>query len=76
MERLNHDDFVYQTVHTYYTHILKEKKNPSHTAKAKINTDGYNVYGVEILPKKTECIRCGASRFHSYRRYAPADSDY
>ena len=52
LERLNHDDFVYQTVHTYYTHILKEKKNPPHTAKAKINPDGYNVYGVEILPDK------------------------
>lgn len=52
LERLNHDDFVYQTVHTYYTHILNEKKNPPHTAKAKINPDGYNVYGVEILPDK------------------------
>ena len=52
MERLNHDDFVYQTVHTHYTHTLNEKKNPPHTAKAKINPDGYNVYGVEILPDK------------------------
>lgn len=52
LERLNHDDFVYQTVHTHYTHTLNEKKNPPHTAKAKINPDGYNVYGVEILPDK------------------------
>lgn len=52
MERLNHDNFVYQTVHTYYTHILKEKKNPPHTAKAAIRPDKYNVYGVEILPDK------------------------
>lgn len=52
MERLNHDDFVYQTVHTYYTHTLNEKKNPVHTAKALINTEKYNVYAVEILPDK------------------------
>ena len=52
MERLNHDNFVYQTVHTHYTHILNEKQNPPHTAKAAIDSDGYNVYGVEILPDK------------------------
>ncbi len=52
MERLNHDDFVYQTVHTYYTHVLNEKQNPPHTAKAEIDSNGYNIYGVEILPDK------------------------
>ena len=52
MERLNHDNFVYQTVHTHYTHILNEKENPPHTAKAIIDSDGYNIYGVEILPDK------------------------
>ena len=52
MERLNHDDFVHQTIHTHYTHTLNEKQNPPHTAKAAIDSDGYNVYGVEILPDK------------------------
>lgn len=52
MERLNHDDFVYQTIHTYYTYVLNEKNNPPHSAKAKIKPEKYNVYGVEILPDK------------------------
>ena len=35
-----------------YTHILNEKENPPHTAKAIIDSDGYNIYGVEILQEK------------------------
>ena len=31
---------------------MNEKQNPPHTAKAAIDSDGYNVYGVEILPDK------------------------
>lgn len=28
MERLNHDSIAYQTVHSYYTYVLKEENNP------------------------------------------------
>lgn len=52
MEHLNHDDFVYQTVHSYYTFVLNEKKNPPHFCTARINPDDFNTYGVEILPDK------------------------
>lgn len=52
LERLNHDGFVYQTVHTHYTFNLKEKNNPPHSGKADIKGDKYNIYGVEILPDK------------------------
>ena len=50
MEHLNYDPMAYQTVHTYYTHILKLDSNPPHFATGKIDTNGYNVYAVEILP--------------------------
>lgn len=52
IERLNHDDFVYQTIHTHYTYVLNEKNNPPHSGTAAINPDDYNIYGVEILPDK------------------------
>lgn len=50
MERLNHDSIAYQTVHSYYTFVLKHKDNPKHGGIGKIDPDGYNVYAVEILP--------------------------
>ncbi len=52
MERLNHDDIAYQTVHSYYTYVLKEDQNPPHGGTGAINPDGYNVYAVEILPDR------------------------
>ena len=50
MERLNHDSIAYQTVHSYYTYVLKEENNPPHGSTGCINPDEYNVYAVEILP--------------------------
>lgn len=50
MERLNHDTFVYQTVHSYYTHNLKEKDNPPNGAIVSIRPDEFNVYGVDFFP--------------------------
>lgn len=50
MERLNHDDFVYQTVHSRHTHTPGGKNNPRSSVTAAIRPDTYNVYSVEILP--------------------------
>lgn len=50
MERLSHDSFAYQTVHSHYTQILGQKKNPPHGGTGPINPDDYNIYCVEILP--------------------------
>ncbi|MDR2345143.1 MAG: glycoside hydrolase family 16 protein [Planctomycetaceae bacterium] len=47
MERLNNNNFVYQTVHSYYTNKLKIN-NPPQSATGKINPDDYNVYAVEM----------------------------
>lgn len=50
MERLNLDDYIYQTVHSSY--IVKEgiKDNPKSGIVAHIKPDNYNVYAVELYP--------------------------
>lgn len=50
MERLNSDTIAYQTVHSYYTHVLKLGDTPPHGATGPIRPDEYNVYAVEIHP--------------------------
>ena len=50
MEHLNHDTIAYQTIHTYYTHVLKKDQNPPHGSTLPIDRDGFNTYAVEILP--------------------------
>ena len=50
MEHLNTDSFVYQTVHSNYTHHLGIKDNPPHFTTAKIDQDNFNIYGVEMTP--------------------------
>jgi beta-glucanase (GH16 family) len=47
MERLNHDDFVYQTVHSHYTITLNIKDSPKHSGTAHINPNEFNTYAVE-----------------------------
>lgn len=51
MEHLNFDDFVYQTVHTRYTHLPKGG-NPPKGSMGKIKRNDYNVYGMEWHPDK------------------------
>jgi len=51
MERLNHDDFAYQTTHNQFSKRLKVN-DPIKSAKAKINPDDYNVYIVSWYPDK------------------------
>ena len=48
MERLNYDGFVYQTVHSHYTHVLGFDDNPANTDTIAIRPDEFNVYGVDI----------------------------
>ena len=50
MERLNHDTFVYQTVHSYYTHTLNEDDNPPSSAIVSVRPNEFNVYGVDFYP--------------------------
>jgi len=52
MEHLNHDSFIYQTVHSHYIQVLGNKTDPPHSVKVPADVGKYNVYGVEILPDK------------------------
>lgn len=49
MERLNDDRIAYQTVHSHYTHVLKETYPPKGATGA-IRADDYNTYAVELYP--------------------------
>ena len=49
MERLNYDNFAYQTVHSYYTYTLGQQ-NPPKGGTGRINPEEFNVYAVEIYP--------------------------
>jgi beta-glucanase (GH16 family) len=49
MERLNSDPFVYQTVHSGWTHVKKHTKDPPHQcSKVEIKKGDWNVYGLEV----------------------------
>ena len=52
MERLDKDDFVYQTLHSTYTQVLGFKKSPLSYVRTPFDSDRYNVFGVEILPDR------------------------
>ncbi|MDO5036420.1 MAG: glycoside hydrolase family 16 protein [Porphyromonas sp.] len=47
MEHLNHDNFVYQTVHTPYT-LSGMKSSPSNHGIAVIDSSEFNIYSVEV----------------------------
>lgn len=51
MERLNHDDFAYQTTHNHWTITLKQE-TPKKYNTGKIDPDGYNVFSVSWYPNK------------------------
>lgn len=51
MEKLNHDDFAYQTTHNHATITLKQE-TPKKFATGEIDTTGYNVYSVSWYPDK------------------------
>jgi len=47
MERLSYDKYIYQTVHSNYTHILGIKDKPVASIIATIKPQDYNTYAVE-----------------------------
>lgn len=50
MERLSHDKFIYQTVHSEYTQNLGIKDNPPASTVVGMKPDNYNVYAIEKYP--------------------------
>lgn len=47
MERLNHDDMIYQTLHSNYINTLGNK-TPQNSITTDINPDRFNIYEVQI----------------------------
>lgn len=72
MEHLNHDTIAYQTVHSYYTYVLKKDQTPLHGSTLGIDRDGYNTYAVEILPDSLVFSINGRTSF-SYPRIETTD---
>lgn len=62
MERLNHDDFVYQTIHSHWNLNLKLEE-PQRYTTAKIDTSGYNVYSVAWYPDSIKFAVNGVESF-------------
>lgn len=53
MERLNHDTFVYQTVHSGYIDVDGNRTNPQYSTTPRVpKPDEFHVYGVEIYGYK------------------------
>lgn len=67
MERLNYDGFVYQTVHSHYTHVLGFDDNPANTDTIAIRPDEFNVYGVDIY-RDSVVFHVNGIRNHAYPR--------
>lgn len=63
MERLNSDNFVYQTVHSTYTINLGIKDNPKNYGTAAINPNAYNTYAVEKYADKVVFYVNGTKTF-------------
>lgn len=72
MERLNSDSIAYQTVHSYYTHVLNLSATPPHGATAPIRPDDYNIYAVEIHPDSL-VFSINGDRTFSYPRIRTAE---
>lgn len=51
MEQLNHDKYVYHTIHSHYKNDLGHN-TPNPTATAAYEVDQFNTYGVEWTPEK------------------------
>jgi beta-glucanase (GH16 family) len=52
MERLNHEDSIYQTTHSHWTIEMKQKQNPPYFAKAEFNPNEFNTFGLVWSPNK------------------------
>lgn len=49
-EKLNFDDYAYQTIHNNYSLYSKESKDHVHSGKGPINRNEFNIYAVEHYP--------------------------
>lgn len=63
IEHLNHDDFIYQTFHSAWTHTLNQKKTPPQGGTGPINKEKYNLYTLLRTPEKVTWLVNGVETF-------------
>lgn len=63
MERLNDEQQIYQTVHSYYTLVLEEKENPPYYTTVTLNPEKYNIYGLKWYPDRLVFMLNGEETF-------------
>lgn len=73
MEHLNFDSIVYQTIHSYYTLVLKMDSTPFHFGTARYKVDDFNVFGVKWYPDKIVYVLNGEETF-TYPRVKNVDA--
>jgi beta-glucanase (GH16 family) len=63
MEHLNFDAIFYQTMHSNYIDILKNKNNPNYYTTAPFNVGAFNVFGMEWYPDIIDLFINGQKTF-------------
>lgn len=66
MEHLNHEDSVYQTLHSRYT-LDVDPDNPPHSAKVPIKPGDWNVYAAEVY-QDSICLYTNGVKSFTYPR--------
>ncbi len=63
MEQLNFDTFFYETVHSDYVDLQKQKENPKYYSTAFFNPGEFNVFGLEWHPDRLDFFINGSKTF-------------
>ncbi|PTN06292.1 glycoside hydrolase family 16 protein [Mangrovibacterium marinum] len=63
VEQLNFDTIVYQTVHTEYVDVLKQKDNPKYFSTASFKPEEFNVFSLEWYPDRLDFFVNGSQTF-------------
>lgn len=63
MEQLNFDAIFYQTVHSDYVDVQKQKDNPKYYTTAPFKPGEYNIFGLEWYPDRLEFTINGNKTF-------------
>lgn len=66
MEHLNQDDFVYQTVHSWYS-LNVDRDTPPNYKTGEIDKDDWNIYSVEVY-KDSICMHTNGIKTLTYPR--------
>ena len=73
MEHTENNDYIMQTIHTYYTRILRKYNEPINTHHPKYNEGDFNIYGLEKYPDSLVFLLNGEPTF-TYPRYRNGDN--